>query len=81
VSATQVDSRGLLTWACSSGTHGLVYRVQSIMEVDRQKDSSRFNMHDYINLETKKGNSNVYSTRTLVNPCLVAYIKPGRGTP
>jgi hypothetical protein len=32
-------------------------------------------------LETKKGNSNLYSTRTLVNLSLVAYIKPGRGTP
>jgi hypothetical protein len=27
----------------------------------------------------KKGNSNPYSTRTLVNLSLVAYIKPGRG--
>jgi hypothetical protein len=32
-------------------------------------------------LETKKGNSNLYSTRTLVNLSLVAYIKPGRGAP
>jgi hypothetical protein len=31
-----------------------------------------------IDLETKKGNSNMYSTRTLVNPRLVAYIKPDR---
>jgi hypothetical protein len=30
-------------------------------------------------LETKKGNSNPYSTRTLVNSSLVAYIKPDRG--
>jgi hypothetical protein len=36
---------------------------------------------DYIDLEMKKGNCNMYSTRTLVNPNLVAYIKPGRGTP
>jgi hypothetical protein len=34
-----------------------------------------------INLKTKKGNSNTYSTRTLVKPSLVAYIKLGRGTP
>jgi hypothetical protein len=44
------------------------------MEVDKYKDSK-------IDLETKKGNSNLYSTRTLVNLCLVAYIKPGRGAP
>jgi hypothetical protein len=34
-----------------------------------------------IDLETKKGNSSTYSTRTLVKPSLVAYIKPGRGAP
>jgi hypothetical protein len=33
-SATQVESQGLLTWVWPSGTHGLVYRVQPIMEVD-----------------------------------------------
>jgi hypothetical protein len=33
-----------------------------------------------IDLEMKKGNSNLYSTRTLLNPSLVAYIKLGRGT-
>jgi hypothetical protein len=33
-----------------------------------------------IDLEKKKGNSNVYSTRILVNPRLVAYIKPDRDT-
>jgi hypothetical protein len=32
-------------------------------------------------LETKKEGSNPYSTRTLVKPSLVAYIKPGRGAP
>jgi hypothetical protein len=32
-------------------------------------------------LKSKKGNSNTYSTRTLVNLSLVAYIKPGRGVP
>jgi hypothetical protein len=31
-------------------------------------------------LETEKEGSNSYLTRTLVNPSLVAYIKPGRGT-
>jgi hypothetical protein len=36
---------------------------------------------DKIDLEIKKGNSNLYSTRTLVNPSLVVYIKPGRGAP
>jgi hypothetical protein len=40
-SATQVESRGLLTWVCPLGTHGLVYRVRPIMEVDRYKDSTR----------------------------------------
>jgi hypothetical protein len=44
------------------------------MEVDQNKDSK-------IDLEMKKGNSNSYSTRTLVNPSLVGYIKPGRGAP
>jgi hypothetical protein len=33
-SVTQVESRGLLTWVCPSGIHGLVYRVRPIMEVD-----------------------------------------------
>jgi hypothetical protein len=55
--------------------------IWPIIEVDRHKDSIRLNPHDYINLETKKGNSNMYLTRRLVNLCLVAYIKPGRGTP
>jgi hypothetical protein len=73
-STTQVESRGLLTWVCPSGTHGLVYRVRPIMEVDWNKDSK-------IDLETKKEGSNSYSTRTLVNSSLVAYIKPGRGAP
>jgi hypothetical protein len=44
------------------------------MEVDWNKDSK-------IDLETKKGKSNTYSTRTLVNSSLVAYINPGRGAP
>jgi hypothetical protein len=44
------------------------------MEVDKYKDSK-------IDLEIKKEDSNTYSTRTLVNPSLVAYIKPGRGAP
>jgi hypothetical protein len=55
-------------------THGLVYRVLPIIEVDKYKDSN-------IDLETKKEKSNTYSTRILVKPCLVAYMKPGRGTP
>jgi hypothetical protein len=63
-----------LTWVCPAGTHRLVYRIRSILEVDQHKDLK-------IDLETKKGNFNLYSTRTLVNPSLVAYIKPGRGTP
>jgi hypothetical protein len=41
------------------------------MEVEKYKDSK-------IDLETKKEGSNPYSTRTLVNSSLVAYIKPGR---
>jgi hypothetical protein len=32
-------------------------------------------------LKTKKEKYNLYSTRTLVKPSLVAYIKPGRGAP
>jgi hypothetical protein len=32
-------------------------------------------------LEAKKKGSNPYSTRTLVNLSLVAYIKPDRGAP
>jgi hypothetical protein len=73
-SATQVESQGLLTWICPLGTHGLVYRVRSIMEVDKYKDSKN-------DLETMKEGSNPYSTRTLVKPSLVAYIKSGRGVP
>jgi hypothetical protein len=38
-SATQVESRGLLTWICPLGTRRLVYRVRPIKEVDRHKDS------------------------------------------
>jgi hypothetical protein len=34
-----------------------------------------------IDLETKKEDSNTYSTRTLINSSPVAYIKLGRGTP
>jgi hypothetical protein len=60
----------LLTRVCPSGTHRLVYRVWPIKEVEKYKDSK-------IDLETKKEDSNPYSTRTLVNPSLVAYIKPG----
>jgi hypothetical protein len=63
-----------VTWICPSGTHGLVYQVRPIKEVDQHKDSK-------IDLETKKEGSNPYSTRTLVNPSPVAYIKPGRGAP
>jgi hypothetical protein len=40
-SATRVESRGLLTWVCPSGTHRLVYRVRPIMKVDKYKDSTR----------------------------------------
>jgi hypothetical protein len=42
--------------------------------VDKYKDSK-------IDLETKIEGSNLYSTRTLVNSSLVAYIKPSRGAP
>jgi hypothetical protein len=48
------------------------------MEVDPHKDSTKLNPHDYIDFKMKKGNSNMYSTRTLVNLSLVAYIKPGK---
>jgi hypothetical protein len=34
-----------------------------------------------VDLETKKEGSNPYSTRTLVKPSMVAYIKPGRDAP
>jgi hypothetical protein len=51
----------LLTWICPLGTHGLVYRVRPIKEVDKYKDSK-------IDLETKKEGSNPYSTRTLIKP-------------
>jgi hypothetical protein len=44
------------------------------MEVNKYKDLK-------INLETKKEDCNMYSTRTLVKPSLVAYIKPGKGAP
>jgi hypothetical protein len=42
--------------------------------VDKYKDSK-------IDLQTKKEDSNPYSTKTLVNSCPVTYIKPGRGVP
>jgi hypothetical protein len=51
------------------------------MEVDQHKDWTRLNSYDYIDLEMKKGNANMYSTRTRVNLSMVAYIKPGRGAP
>jgi hypothetical protein len=38
-SATQVESRGLLTWICPLGTRRLVYRVWPIKKVDQHKDS------------------------------------------
>jgi hypothetical protein len=63
---------------------GIPFRIpiiRLIMEVNLHKDSTRLNPHDYIDLETKKGNSNMYSTKTLVNSSLIAYIKPDRGTP
>jgi hypothetical protein len=69
-----IESRGLLTRECPSGTRGLVYQARPIKEVDDYKDSK-------IDLDTKKEGSNPYSTRTLVNSCPVAYIKPGRGAP
>jgi hypothetical protein len=53
------DLRLLVTWICPLGTHGLVYRVRLIMEVDKYKDSK-------IDLEMKKEGSNPYSTRTFV---------------
>jgi hypothetical protein len=51
----------VLTWVCPSDTHGLVYQVRPVMEVDWNKDSKT-------DLETKKEGSNPYSTRTLVKP-------------
>jgi hypothetical protein len=44
------------------------------MEVNKYTDSK-------IDLKTKKGKFNPYSTRTLVNSCPVAYIKSDRGAP
>jgi hypothetical protein len=57
----RLGATNYVTWVYPSGTHGLVYRVQPIMEVDKYKDSK-------IDLETKKEYSNPYSTRTLVKP-------------
>jgi hypothetical protein len=34
-----VSSNLEVTWVCPSGTHRLVYRVRSIKEVDKYKDS------------------------------------------
>jgi hypothetical protein len=62
------------TWVCPSGTDGLVYQVRPIKEVENYKDSQD-------DLETKKEGSNMYSTRTLVKPSPVAYIRLGRGAP
>jgi hypothetical protein len=38
-SVTRIESRGLLTRVCLSGTRGLVYQVQPIKEVENYKDS------------------------------------------
>jgi hypothetical protein len=38
-SATRIESWGLLTRVCPSGTRGLVYRAQPVKEVDKYKDS------------------------------------------
>jgi hypothetical protein len=38
-SATRIESQGLLTRVCPSDTHGLVYWIWPIKEVDRHKDS------------------------------------------
>jgi hypothetical protein len=38
-SATWIESQGLLTWECPSGTYGLVYRARPIKEEDKNKDS------------------------------------------
>jgi hypothetical protein len=38
-SATRIESRGLLTRVCPSGTRGLVYRAWPIKEVYKYKDS------------------------------------------
>jgi hypothetical protein len=51
----------LVMWVCPLGTHGSVYRVRPIMEVDKYKDSK-------IDVEKKKECFNLYSTRTLVKP-------------
>jgi hypothetical protein len=50
----------------------------TIMEVDRYKDSTKARSARNIDLEYKT--KTLYSTRKLVNPSLVAYIKPDRGT-
>jgi hypothetical protein len=39
-SATRIESRGLLTRECPSGTRRLVYRVRPMMEMDQNKDST-----------------------------------------
>jgi hypothetical protein len=36
--STRIESRGLLTRVCPSGTRGLVYRAWPIKEVDKYKD-------------------------------------------
>jgi hypothetical protein len=72
--ATTLATARSLTWVCPSSTHGLI----SIPDPGHY-GSGQVQGLDKIDLETKKGNSNLYSTRTLVNPSMVAYIKPGRG--
>jgi hypothetical protein len=64
----------LVIWVCPLGTHGLVYRVRPIKEVDKSKDSK-------IDLETKKEGSNPYSTRTLVKPWPGCIYKARQGRP
>jgi hypothetical protein len=60
-SATQVESRGLLTWVCPSGTPRI-----SIPGLAHYGGGLEQGLED--DLETKKEGSNPYSTRTLVKP-------------
>jgi hypothetical protein len=71
----------LMTWALPFGYPRINIPGLAHYEDGPAQGLDKSEPHDYIDLETKIGKSNMYLTRTLVNPSLVVYIKPGRATP
>jgi hypothetical protein len=71
-SATRIESRGLLTRVCPSGTRRLVYWARPIKEVYKYKDSK---------MTWSRRRKTLIRIRLELFSCPVAYIKPGRGAP